>query len=636
MNKTLKFNRRVKVFILIGLLVVLVIKSCRYRLNYTQRNMKNNVNLAHLNTLYSDLEYLVDSPNCKIPNLNPFDESISKFLKSGDHTKCSSRPPLTEVRYSPTTGQHMLEINLAAVHFYSDGRDLLCCVSMIQPYGVNIKVTECKFFNGSWALTRDHQFLFVRCSDLGQPPVYENVHATPVRIRKTKKYSMLSEDNVNVLLLGFDSMSRLNLYRTMPKTVNYLHAQGWTEMVGYNKVGDNTLPNLMSLLTGLPLPRTQAAYLNYFDKFPFVWKDFSSAGYVTAYAEDKPYLETFYGDLPGFKNAPTDYYTRSFFLFGEKYFVNNDTGTECLGFKSPSEHMFNYLIDFVTVNKDDPFFGFFWINQFSHNDLNKPASEDKNTLKLLQQLNSQGIMGNTIVIFLSDHGLRVDDLRKTKVGWYEDRLPFLFIALPKWYKARYELRYRNLQENAKKLVSPYDLYSTIYHILQKDTWRTPSGCKTCKSLFTPVSSTRTCAEAGISPHWCSCHPINEVSDILFASFLADLVVETINAKLLDYKRIVENFKCNRTVNFSCATLANSKILYLWQKAKPSDVEYIVGVETQPGGAQFEGTIIGTRNDILVDNAMSRLNHFHNLSHCALFPESKKYCFCIDNGPSLFN
>lgn len=45
-----------------------------------------------------------------------------------------------------------------------------------------------------------------------------------------------SRKKPNVLLLGIDSFSRINLRRTMPNTFNYLQMNNWFELQGYNKV----------------------------------------------------------------------------------------------------------------------------------------------------------------------------------------------------------------------------------------------------------------------------------------------------------------------------------------------------------------------------------------------------------------
>lgn len=40
----------------------------------------------------------------------------------------------------------------------------------------------------------------------------------------------------SVLMLGIDSISRVNLVRAMPKTAKYLYDNEWFEMSGFNKV----------------------------------------------------------------------------------------------------------------------------------------------------------------------------------------------------------------------------------------------------------------------------------------------------------------------------------------------------------------------------------------------------------------
>lgn len=44
---------------------------------------------------------------------------------------------------------------------------------------------------------------------------------------------------ISVLLIAIDSISRMNLKRSMPKTAKYLHDNDWIELRGYNKVIHN-------------------------------------------------------------------------------------------------------------------------------------------------------------------------------------------------------------------------------------------------------------------------------------------------------------------------------------------------------------------------------------------------------------
>lgn len=83
----------------------------------------------------------------------------------------------------------------------------------------------------------------------------------------------------------------------MPLVNKYFEENKWLELKGYNKMGDNTFPNLMAFLTGQN--QTQA-YLKCKPLMPYgldncslIWYNFRDAGYVTAYGEDYGSISTF-------------------------------------------------------------------------------------------------------------------------------------------------------------------------------------------------------------------------------------------------------------------------------------------------------------------------------------------------------
>ena len=55
------------------------------------------------------------------------------------------------------------------------------------------------------------------------------------------------------------------------------------------------------------------------DSCPILWRNFSRAGYVTAYVEDEPTIGTFNYKKAGFAHAPTDYYLRPFLLAAQEH-----------------------------------------------------------------------------------------------------------------------------------------------------------------------------------------------------------------------------------------------------------------------------------------------------------------------------
>lgn len=92
-------------------------------------------------------------------------------------------------------------------------------------------------------------------------------------------------------------MSRLNFQRTMPISKSYLENRGYLEFRGYNKIGDNTFPNFMALLTGYNESWSTQKCNIYrafgLDDCPFIWKGFGDAGYATAWGEEAAYFGTF-------------------------------------------------------------------------------------------------------------------------------------------------------------------------------------------------------------------------------------------------------------------------------------------------------------------------------------------------------
>lgn len=66
---------------------------------------------------------------------------------------------------------------------------------------------------------------------------------------------------------------------------------------------------------------------NFVDIYPFIWNNFSDAGYVTLYGEDAAGIGTFTYRLKGFKKQPTNHYTRTFFHKAEPY----EQDWKCIG-----------------------------------------------------------------------------------------------------------------------------------------------------------------------------------------------------------------------------------------------------------------------------------------------------------------
>lgn len=107
---------------------------------------------------------------------------------------------------------------------------------------------ECKYFSHDVLLPPNvTNGVMVRCKGSVSPTsktrksVYTNVHAfirakPAVQERLERFRDSYKQRPLSVLMVGIDSISRLNLIRAMPHTAQHLYDTGWFELKGYNKV----------------------------------------------------------------------------------------------------------------------------------------------------------------------------------------------------------------------------------------------------------------------------------------------------------------------------------------------------------------------------------------------------------------
>lgn len=520
-------------------------------------------------------------------------------------------------------------------------------------------------FKEEVTLLPQSEFILVRCNIKKKgskgKEVYSNMHATipmkPQVITKLISKQMQQKNDseakgkLSVLFIGLDSMSRLNFIRTMPKTASHLHRNGWFELRGYNKVADNTFPNLMAILTGLNLDQIKKTCWptrdSELDTCPYIWREFSNQGYVTAFGEDITKMSTFNYMKTGFINPPTDYYLRPYILAAENKLrlKMRDQLDICLGPISTTEHLLRYATDFASTFRHALYFAVLWINNLSHNNHNTPAAMDFRFFQFFSEMAEIGALNNTLVIFLSDHGMRFGKIRETLIGWLEERLPFIYIWIPQLFRQKYPKVVKNIVTNGHRLTSPYDVHLTLKDILSRnhetnmaehnENARNASsnhgsaGCPKCVSLFEEVTYNRSCGDAGITPHWCTCNQYQTLSargDTVQAA--ANFVLSEIQVRLQKAVNRTQQFK-------KCADLRLNRLVdvrgTVHNESKHKD--YVVLIETAPGSAVFEATVRQlTKNDhkFQILGTVSRINAYWSQSACTNDPTLKMYCYCINS------
>lgn len=571
---------------------------------------------------------------CKIPWMDPFDKTVMKYVFKPKPFNCSDIPPLV------TSNQTHLIIEWDNIGEYNmtEHTQLNCSYQqfwrVVPKYHQKDHLIEYEnqthFFNAS--ITIDHDYVRVRCFLKGKQ-IYKDFHSfVPVEGKKTE-----SEDGrLNVIIVGIDAVSRLNFHRTMPKTLNFLvNELQATEFYSFNKIGDNTFPNLVATLTGSfghELKKTCAPNDSVkFDECDFVWKDYNKSGYVTAFCEESSWMGVFHYGKRGFEIQPTTHYWTTFSFTAESEIGHNQPGNAhlCIGTRPVYTALLDYASKMIHSYQkiNQKFFGIFWETSLTHDYLNYPQLADENYLNFLQNLKDSNILKKSVLFMISDHGIRWGDIRSTHQGHMEERLPMLYIVLPKSFHENYPEAAKNIENNAFELTTPFDLHKTLQAIAYNDfSTEAVNDLPRGISLFRPIPRQRTCKTADVLQHWCTCqddHPVKVTNKT---------VINIVNFAIKYINHNLENHTNCARLNLSEISDASFSKSFDFLKNNRTVSYYTVIFQTVPGGGVFEATVKceDCEDEISyeLNGSISRTNLYGNQSRCVENARMKLYCYCL--------
>ncbi|XP_078596674.1 uncharacterized protein LOC144873292 [Branchiostoma floridae x Branchiostoma japonicum] len=455
---------------------------------------------------------------------------------------------------------------------------------------------------------------------------------------------------MNVLMVGFDSTSRMNFMRKLPKTFKY-----FTETLeghvlkGYHVIGDATTANFIGLLSGfheeeLPNAKKGTENSTTCDVFPLVWNKFRRMGYRTMYGEDEAVYGAFQYRLEGFNKQPTDCYMRPFWVAQED--LPEFKEQFCFGATPKHHYTLKYARDFVEAYHDIPKFAIAFHTELSHGRLNMLQAADEDILTLIKSWKDNGYLNNTVLVLFADHGPRYGRIRQQLQGRLEERLPFFGIAVPPWMKESHPEIIRNLKKNEERLTSAFDFHKTLQHVL--DYPGDPSGFQGHGlSLFQEIPLNRTCEHASIADHWCTCLqsvPVNKQNNRLVRE-AAGFAVSHMN-RLTEMHRSLCAELFLKNITHAEVIKPNRKLLefagsvWLTREALFNNsrsittvpfVDFLITLETGPNGGAYEVSVrkwlSSEKTEITAD--ISRINVYGNQPSCIQdkFPHLSKYCFC---------
>jgi len=512
-----------------------------------------------------------------------------------------------------------------------------------------------------YSLSTGCDFFKVACyTDMYKRPEYASIHST-ISILPQLDYQVpfpAGGLGMNVLMIGFDSVSRLTWMRNMPKTHEWFtNNMGGVVLEGYNIVGDGTPQALFPILVGkseLELPELRRGFTGAkpLDDLPWIWKQYQEAGYATQWAEDGAEYGTFQYRMLGFKQPPVHHYMRPFYIYAEEQYSQHQPF--CLGDTTRHMNMLNWGKQFYQVYAQRPRFSFLFHSELSHDKINLLQLVDDDLLAFLQGLQTDGLLDNTMLILMSDHGVRYQStsdglLRNSLQGKYEERLPYMGILLPESVRSKHPDIYDNLRINKNRLTTPFDIHATLEHVLHYDSsvvQQTPDVSTTQGvSLFQEIPDSRTCPQAGIAAHWCVCMRWTELDtadDSLQAVMWA--LMRHINEITRDFRDSCEELRIAEPIRAEMFAPESSLLRYLGSKdrdgripdfageALAQEVLYQITIRTAPNDGLYEATI---KHDLrenrfkIEESVISRLNAYGNDPACVMseYPHLRPYCYC---------
>ena len=599
---------------------------------------------------------------CKIDVLNPWDAVLKPFLVPPEEMECKEKSQLMFVNDSG-----WLHINKTLTTIHRIDISILQCT-----YQILTRVDgDMELEHGRTVTLQTPEFITshvfrVTCSNTSAM-VYDMVHFNAFWNENAKLDSDISDEarrKLSVIIIGIDSVSRSHAVRNLPNSYKYMKQEfDMYDFKGYGKVGENTWPNLVPLLTGQShrhFPLVEHIHLHA-DSMPLLWNEKAVKHMASFFAEDRPDISTFNYVKSGFKKFPTDYYFRPYTLAMHEFepFFLKPLGKptwDCYGHRNYFDLQIEYLKGFLTRYKDKRKLAYFWSNQAGHEDFTTLGRFDNPLLDFLQWIKRTNTTNNAILIILSDHGFRIGGASLTHIGRAENNKPWLMVHVPKHLLTA--KIHQTLVQNTKRLVSHFDTYQTILDIINQAPFQNTKPAVpvrnkvTRRNLFTEIPSTRTCVDAGIEEKYCTCREKTNVSPISpLAQALAIRLVSSINriianvtkqCHMLQVKDVTEVsvvYSNSDELNLPKKQQEQEKTFWLveqFRSSGSSDTQtgrYTVLFHTSPGNGYFEGTMDysmfaepDTDKYTLIGEP-SRLDRYGNQSHCVEDSFLKLYCYC---------
>ncbi|KAK6959802.1 hypothetical protein BgiMline_034972, partial [Biomphalaria glabrata] len=580
---------------------------------------KGQIKVAEMSDQITDYSKLTFT-SCMFPDNNPFDPEVMKvagldkptllcnsalpdltYLKENklivNKTKIKERFPTFNVtcKYQDITRQNDRDRSFAFSVFRKPFQESMELPSETEYILVlcegtrNLNDNSSSQFNSSSkeqskpeVLSRTY-FAFI--------PKLDNLNEIEELLLRKRFVESSPSENMSVIMIGYDSVSRYHFMRAMNKTYDFL------------------VNDLLS-----------------FDMT------------MHSQGEDDPGIGAFNYLTPGFLKTPATHYSKSITFAIEQGELIRNASSHCIGNQPEVLFHLEYLKSFLDKFPRKPLYALLFFTRIFHDDITMLRIIDDHVYSFFKKLKDSGHLNNTMMITFSDHGPRYGPIRHSHMGDDENRNPILIFTLPTWFLHKYPDVAGNLKTNTGRLTSHYDIHATVRDLLYfRSTGDNPlPKTRHGMSLFQEVPRNRTCQDASVPEEFCLCNYQNFITVLPNSSIahqVANKVVEAMNARL-DHAKC-ESLKLHNVLEVYVLKVLNK----LFKLVK---TVFRIKVETVPGNGVFDATVhvegisdwesweqlsITHLNNVTVAEGLDRLNRYSGQSDCVSDSKIQLICYC---------
>lgn len=322
---------------------------------------------------------------------------------------------------------------------------------------------------------------------------------------------------------------------------------------------------------------------------------------------------------------------------------------KCINSQPQHKLQLEYLKSLFRAYPETPKFGFIFLSSLCHHENIMPlGAAEEDFYEFFKSIRDLGVLNDTMVVVMGDHGARTGEFRSTLQGKMEERLPMLSITLPPNFHLNYPELANNLRRNTDIIISPLDIHATFMHVLKYPADPSRSGLTRGLSLFSKIPRNRTCQDANIPEYFCPCVqwlPVNiththaRIGALLAADYINNLFTEDSKVSRLCQRLTVDAVLSawQETPNTELQTFSaiqDGDGLGIGQPGfknapSPTYCNYLIKFRTKPGYGIFETSVKLALGRFVVSEHISRINLYGSQPDCikTTHPHLREFCYC---------